>query len=455
MLCPNCHTENEDQARFCRGCGRPFPRCPQCGALLTKRINFCANDGTPIPADILALIPDASPAAAPKTKASAPKKAKRPVAWIIALVIAAVLLVGAALLIGIAFRQSDETKEPQQNVQLQQDPQPGSVPDADDPLPAPETPAPETPAPEEEMVQAMTYAQYMDAPLDTQVIVEVYVQATQVWQNNHITVYAQDHNGGYFIYEMSCSQEDAAKLLPGTKIRVTGYKAAWAGETEIIDATFEFAGNDTYIARPLDVTYLLGSETLADYQNVLASFRGMTVEVVSYKNDIPGDDIYIFASLNGVSCTFCVESALTDSATAVYQTAEALNIGDVVDMEGFLYWYEGVNPHVTALTVVIPAEVPGTPDSDPLQYFIENCHLQYLTRDDLDGFDAQMSRIARNAVYARSGRKFNDAELQNYFQQFDWYVPSVDPNQFTTAMMNDCQIKNIELVTAYEREMGY
>ena len=28
-----------------------------------------------------------------------------------------------------------------------------------------------------------------------------------------------------------------------------------------------------------------------------------------------------------------------------------LKIGDTVDMEGFLYWYEGVNPHITSVTV--------------------------------------------------------------------------------------------------------
>ena len=31
---------------------------------------------------------------------------------------------------------------------------------------------------------------------------------------------------------------------------------------------------------------------------------------------------------------------------------QSLEIGQTVDMEGFLYWYEGVNPHITSLTVV-------------------------------------------------------------------------------------------------------
>ena len=28
-----------------------------------------------------------------------------------------------------------------------------------------------------------------------------------------------------------------------------------------------------------------------------------------------------------------------------------LKIGDTVDMEGYLYWYEGANPHITSVTV--------------------------------------------------------------------------------------------------------
>ena len=30
--------------------------------------------------------------------------------------------------------------------------------------------------------------------------------------------------------------------------------------------------------------------------------------------------------------------------------AKPIQIGDKIDMEGFLYWYEGVNPHITSVT---------------------------------------------------------------------------------------------------------
>ena len=57
--------------------------------------------------------------------------------------------------------------------------------------------------------------------------------------------------------------------------------------------------------------------------------------------------------ISGATYTFTVESYLCGQDTDVYKAVEALNVGDVVDLEGFLYWYEGANPHITAVT---PAE---------------------------------------------------------------------------------------------------
>ena len=199
-------------------------------------------------------------------------------------------------------------------------------------------------------VAVMTYAEYDAAELESEVCIEAYVQATQSWWDNKITVYTQDADGAYFIYEMACSEEDAAKLVAGTKIRVTGYKKAWSGEIEIMEATFEFVEDaDTFIAEPKDVTDLLGTDDLIKNQNQLVVFKGMTVEKIEYKNGEPGDDIYVTVSKDGASYDFCVERYLTDPDTDVYKAVGELKAGDVIDVTGFLYWYEGVNTHITAV----------------------------------------------------------------------------------------------------------
>ena len=205
----------------------------------------------------------------------------------------------------------------------------------------------------------MTYDEYVAAPLDSEVVVETYVQAKQSWWDNKGTFYTQDKEGAYFLYNMPCTQDEYNKLIPGTKIKVTGFKAEWSGEVEIVDAKFEILKSKKYIAVADDVTALLGTDELVTKQNKYVAFTGMTVEASNedgaaylYKWNgagQDGDDLYFKVSKDGKSYTFTVESYLCDNTTDVYKNVKALKVGDVIDMAGFLYWYEGPNPHITSV----------------------------------------------------------------------------------------------------------
>lgn len=143
------------------------------------------------------------------------------------------------------------------------------------------------------------------------------------------------------------------------KIRVKGYKGEWAEEIEIIDATFEFMEGNPYIARGTDVTALMGSDELKVHMNEYVTVKGATIvdyngegAAFSYKNpEAATDDLYFKVNVDGQVYTMCVESYLRGKDTDVYKTVESLNIGDVVDIEGFLYWYLGPNLQATIMTV--------------------------------------------------------------------------------------------------------
>ena len=234
------------------------------------------------------------------------------------------------------------------------------------------TAAAETESSEEETeaadaAEVMSYEEYMAAELDSNVVIETYVQAKQSWWEDKATLYTQDQDGAYFVYNVACSEEDYEKLVPGTKIRVNGYKAEWSGEVEIMDGTFEFVEDgDTFLAEAFDATELLGTDELINHQNHFVTFKGLTVEAAGQDdagNDVAflynwdgsgseGDDLYFNVSKDGETYSFVIESYLCDSTTDVYAAVKNLEIGQTVDMEGFLYWYEGVNPHITAVSVV-------------------------------------------------------------------------------------------------------
>ena len=209
----------------------------------------------------------------------------------------------------------------------------------------------------------MSYAEYAAAQTDDEVVIEAYVLDHQSWWDDKISVYAQDADGAYFIYNMACSEEDAELLVPGQKIRVTGFKSEWAGEVEITDASFEFL-RGSYSFKPVDITEAWGTVDMIQYQNQLVSFRGAKVEPYDetgaafvYKDpDGKTDDLYFKVTIGDTTYEFCVEYYLRGSDTEVYKTVEGLHVGDVIDLKGYLYWYEGPNLHTIGVTVRESAE---------------------------------------------------------------------------------------------------
>ena len=205
---------------------------------------------------------------------------------------------------------------------------------------------------------ATNYQEYLNAPMDTKVVIETYVQAHQSWWNNNgkgvVSVYLQDEDGGYFAYNLESTEENAALLTPGKKIKITGYKAEWAGETEIIDATYEFVDGTPYVATATNITNKLGTNEIDQYKNQFVSVVGATVtKAALYKWDgsgTKGDDLYYEIQVGENKYTFVVESYLCGKDSDVYKAVEALEVGDLIAIEGFAYWYNGIQLHTTRIS---------------------------------------------------------------------------------------------------------
>ena len=89
---------------------------------------------------------------------------------------------------------------------------------------------------------------------------------------------------------------------------------------------------------------------------------------------------------------------------------------------------------------------------------MENCDSMEFTRADIVGFTKEECRYARNACYAQAGRKFNNKDLQTFFEQYYWYRPTYEPSYFdknTDTLMNRYERVNRVLISEYEREMGF
>jgi hypothetical protein len=216
-------------------------------------------------------------------------------------------------------------------------------------------PEPEPPDYNAKSEGVMTYDQYVSVPVDGEVKIEGYVQAAQSWWDNQVSVYLQDLDGAYYVENMLCTEEDAELLTPGKKICVTGKKAEENGEVKIAAAAFEFGDELEYIAPPIDVTAILDTDEMIKYQNRFVLFSDMEVvneALYEWAGDGEnGDDLYFQVGKDGQVFTFMVESDLTGRGTDVYEGVKQLRVGDIVDLEGFCCWFDGLTPHITSVTV--------------------------------------------------------------------------------------------------------
>ena len=71
-----------------------------------------------------------------------------------------------------------------------------------------------------------------------------------------------------------------------------------------------------------------------------------------------------------------------------------------------------------------------------------------LTADDIVIFSREKLRIARNEIFARHGRRFNDAQLQAHFDAMPWYTPTLPLG--TEPVLSDIERENVELIRSFE-----
>ncbi len=90
------------------------------------------------------------------------------------------------------------------------------------------------------------------------------------------------------------------------------------------------------------------------------------------------------------------------------------------------------------------------------EFILPESSVRRLAEDDLEPIanDAEKLRLARNEIYARNGRMFNDQELQDYFSAKSWYLPEVSSEDFDESVLSDIEKYNLKLIKSYEAKLS-
>ena len=95
------------------------------------------------------------------------------------------------------------------------------------------------------------------------------------------------------------------------------------------------------------------------------------------------------------------------------------------------------------------AEAAEVAMEDSNGYILPDSDSRKLKKSDLAGMTAQQLSYAKNEIYARHGRVFKSSELQDYFNEKDWYEENDD---FKDEDLSKKEAENTEFIDAYQKD---
>jgi hypothetical protein len=100
-------------------------------------------------------------------------------------------------------------------------------------------------------------------------------------------------------------------------------------------------------------------------------------------------------------------------------------------------------------TPLVSGALPVPPGGRYPELIMPTSQTQRLTMADLAGLDRAQLRVARNEIFARRGRTFNDPALRAHFSLYPWYSPRGEGEP-----LSDVESANVALMLEAERQGG-
>ena len=106
---------------------------------------------------------------------------------------------------------------------------------------------------------------------------------------------------------------------------------------------------------------------------------------------------------------------------------------------------------MTELRAAVSNQHQGEDNS--ADYIIENSSTKKLNVDDILHLTEAEKQLASNEIYARHGRKFMDAAIQEHFNSKAWYSGTIEPDDFDAdKYFNQIEKDNINLLAGEQKE---
>ena len=215
----------------------------------------------------------------------------------------------------------------------------------------------------------LSYEEYIETNDGEYVTIDGYISGRCTWWDDVASFYLQDDEGGYYIYNLPCTQEQYNNdLKVGQKISVTGQKSSWEGEVEILgkpdgedQATWKkLKGTKTY--EPIELNSI---EDMTNHKNQLVKLQVQITsnETTTANGAAPAAGVDLMYNVSnpsntgGANYTFYLESynELSQYSTdeeSVYQTVLNFDKYDIYEVVGYAYTYKGPQLHTISANLI-------------------------------------------------------------------------------------------------------
>ena len=107
----------------------------------------------------------------------------------------------------------------------------------------------------------------------------------------------------------------------------------------------------------------------------------------------------------------------------------------------------------TTEPIITTEPAQQVPDSSS-EYVLPDSDYRYLDISEVEALSTDQLKLARNELYARHGRMFRSAEIQEYFDSKSWYVPRYAPDEYDQMgeLFNVYEIANRDLLLEVEQQ---
>lgn len=94
--------------------------------------------------------------------------------------------------------------------------------------------------------------------------------------------------------------------------------------------------------------------------------------------------------------------------------------------------------------------------SDPAGYVLPDSAAHAYDASELEDYSDWELYLARNEIFARHGRGFSSADLQDYFDGKSWYSEQYTPEEFDalSSQLNDVEAANVATIRSIEESRG-